>query len=176
MPKSLLLWSALSSSWPIRHSSIKYCKDLLSQVWRHLLSTVQVSRQYPSLLWTFLFPFFFFLKKGLISDLHPKLRYLCILHVLDVSDFSCACPSLCAFIVNAYPWTADLASTFSKAVEWYLIWMWLSFSLSLTATVAPQNCSYEDPPTIVWASHVGMDMGWDLLIQVPNHSCSHHST
>lgn len=28
--------------------------------------------------------FFFFLKKGLISDLHPKLRYLCILHALDV--------------------------------------------------------------------------------------------
>lgn len=171
MPKSLLLWSALSSSWPIRHSSIKHCKDLLSQVWRHLLSTVQVSRQYPSLLWTFLFAFFFLSKEGF--DLWPASQTKVSVHFACPR---CACPSLCAFIVNAYPWTADLASTFSKAVEWYLIWMWLSFSLSLTATVAPQNCSYDDPPTIVWASHVGMDMGWDLLIQVPNQSCSHHST
>lgn len=49
MPTSLLQRTALSSSRPVWYSTLKYCKNLLSKMWRYLLSTIEVPRQYPSL-------------------------------------------------------------------------------------------------------------------------------
>jgi hypothetical protein len=47
VPTSLLLRSTLSANGPVRYPTDKYCKDLLPEVWRHLLSQVKVPGQYP---------------------------------------------------------------------------------------------------------------------------------
>ena len=76
MPKSLLLWTTLPPSWPIRHSTINYSKNLLPQMWRCLLPSIQVSRQYPS---HFLSPGVLFL----YSSLPACILFLMVLFVIS---------------------------------------------------------------------------------------------
>jgi hypothetical protein len=45
--QNVLLRPAMSAHGTVRCLKDKYCENLLSQVWRHILPKVQVSRQYP---------------------------------------------------------------------------------------------------------------------------------
>lgn len=52
MSTSLLLWTALPSSWSVRYTTFKYSKNILSQMWGYILPPIEVPRQYRwSLLW-----------------------------------------------------------------------------------------------------------------------------
>ena len=94
MSKSLLLWTALSSRWTIRHSTLQYRKNILSQMWRYFLSTIQISRQYPSMLFILRFSYcskfmhnfqLSVLSSGTVSEISSRSSWHSMFHFVMLS-------------------------------------------------------------------------------------------
>lgn len=84
MPQSLLLWAALSSCWPVGHTTIQYREDLLSKMWRHLLPKIEVPGQYPCKLRMRYNYWFFSILIPLIFDQSPRSYCLLVIIVSHV--------------------------------------------------------------------------------------------